>query len=101
MGHSLVVVEHNSLMMQAADFIIDLGPGAADAGGSVVAYGTPEEIATSAKSATGQFSRRGATPTRRNSRRIITHTEKENYHGGTESTESLESIAKEIWCCIN
>ncbi|MGI9428251.1 MAG: excinuclease ABC subunit UvrA, partial [Bythopirellula sp.] len=40
MGHSLVVVEHNSLMMQAADYIIDLGPGAADEGGQVIAMGT-------------------------------------------------------------
>ena len=55
MGHSLVVVEHNSLMMQAADFIIDLGPGAADEGGAVVAVGTPEEIAANEASVTGKF----------------------------------------------
>jgi len=55
MGHSLVVVEHNSLMMQAADYIIDLGPGAADEGGRVVACGTPEEVAANAESLTGQF----------------------------------------------
>lgn len=55
MGHSLVVVEHNSLMMQAADFMIDLGPGAADAGGKVIAVGTPEEIAANKASLTGEF----------------------------------------------
>jgi len=55
MGHSLVVVEHNSLMMQAADFLIDLGPAAADEGGRVVAVGTPEEIAANAESVTGKF----------------------------------------------
>ncbi len=55
MGHSLVVVEHNSLMMQAADHIIDLGPGAAENGGQVVAAGTPEEIAKHPDSATGKF----------------------------------------------
>lgn len=55
MGHSLVVVEHNSLMMQAADYIVDLGPGAADAGGRVVACGTPEEIITIPESLTGKY----------------------------------------------
>ena len=55
MGHSLVVVEHNSLMMQAADYMIDLGPAAADEGGRVVAVGTPEEIAAHAESVTGKF----------------------------------------------
>jgi excinuclease ABC subunit A len=53
-GHSLVVVEHNVLMMKAADWIIDLGPGAADAGGRVVAAGAPEEVAECAESVTGR-----------------------------------------------
>jgi excinuclease ABC subunit A len=53
-GHSLVIVEHNLQLMTAADWIIDLGPGAADDGGQVVATGTPEEIATCDQSATGQ-----------------------------------------------
>ncbi|MDC0935244.1 excinuclease ABC subunit UvrA [Pirellulales bacterium] len=55
MGHSLIVVEHNLLLMQAADYIIDLGPGAAEAGGHVVAAGTPEEIAANEASATGRY----------------------------------------------
>ncbi len=55
MGHSLLVVEHNSLMMQSADYLLDLGPGAADAGGRVVACGTPEEIAQHPDSLTGKF----------------------------------------------
>nr|WP_237607471.1 excinuclease ABC subunit UvrA [Roseimaritima sediminicola] len=53
-GHSLVVVEHNVQLMQAADYIIDLGPGAADQGGQVVAEGTPEEVAEVAASVTGR-----------------------------------------------
>ncbi len=44
-GHSLIVVEHNLQMMKAADYIIDLGPGAADEGGRIVSQGTPEFIA--------------------------------------------------------
>ncbi|MEM8679884.1 MAG: excinuclease ABC subunit UvrA, partial [Planctomycetota bacterium] len=51
-GHSLIIVEHNLLMMQAADYIIDLGPGAAEAGGKLVAAGTPEEVANCAASPT-------------------------------------------------
>jgi excinuclease ABC subunit A len=49
-GHSLIVVEHNLQMMKAADYIIDLGPGAAEEGGRVVAKGTPEMIARSSGS---------------------------------------------------
>ena len=48
-GHSLIVVEHNLQMMKAADYIIDLGPGAAEEGGQVVAKGTPEIIARNAR----------------------------------------------------
>ncbi|MCA9184845.1 MAG: excinuclease ABC subunit UvrA [Planctomycetales bacterium] len=54
MGHSLIVVEHNLQMMRAADYIVDLGPGASDDGGQVVAQGTPEMVARNSQSATGQ-----------------------------------------------
>jgi excinuclease ABC subunit A len=54
-GHSLVIVEHNLQIMKSADWIIDLGPGAADQGGQVVATGTPEEIAACAESVTGHI----------------------------------------------
>ena len=56
-GHSLLVVEHNLQMMRAADYIIDLGPGAADEGGEVVAKGTPEFVARQEDSATATFLR--------------------------------------------
>jgi excinuclease ABC subunit A len=52
-GHSLIVVEHNLQLIKAADYIIDLGPGAADAGGEVVVQGTPEKVARERRSATG------------------------------------------------
>ncbi len=54
-GHSLIVVEHNLQMMKAADYIVDLGPGAADEGGQVVVKGTPERVANHAKSVTAKF----------------------------------------------
>ena len=54
-GHSLIVVEHNRQLMRAADYIIDLGPGAAADGGRVIAQGTPEQVATVAESKTGHI----------------------------------------------
>ena len=54
-GHSLIVVEHNLQLMKAADYLIDLGPGAADEGGRVVADGTPEMVARSKESVTARF----------------------------------------------
>jgi excinuclease ABC subunit A len=54
-GHSLLVVEHNLQIMKAADYIIDLGPGAADEGGEIVAKGTPEMVARTNGSVTAGF----------------------------------------------
>ena len=54
-GHSIIVITHNLQLMKAADYIIDLGPGAADQGGQVVATGTPEQIAACTDSVTGRF----------------------------------------------
>lgn len=53
-GNSLIVVEHNLHLIQAADYVIDLGPGAAEDGGRIVAVGTPEEVARNRESVTGQ-----------------------------------------------
>ncbi|MDR0276203.1 MAG: excinuclease ABC subunit UvrA, partial [Burkholderiaceae bacterium] len=52
-GHSLIVIEHNLDVMRAADWIIDLGPGGGDAGGELVAQGTPAQIAAHPTSLTG------------------------------------------------
>src|SRR5947208_4869175 len=57
-GHSLVVIEHNLEVIKCADWIVDLGPEAGDAGGEVVAVGTPEEIAQAENSHTGKFLRK-------------------------------------------
>ncbi|HEV3022606.1 MAG TPA: excinuclease ABC subunit UvrA, partial [Pirellulales bacterium] len=54
-GHSLIVVEHNLHLIKAADYVIDLGPGAADEGGRVVAQGTPEFVSRSPDSITGRY----------------------------------------------
>lgn len=54
-GHSLIVVEHNLQLIKAADFIIDMGPGAAEEGGQVVCAGTPEKVSREPKSITGRY----------------------------------------------
>ena len=57
-GHSLLVIEHNLDVLKTADWLIDLGPDGGEAGGHVVAVGTPEHVATVAGSHTGQYLRR-------------------------------------------
>ncbi|MFM7052749.1 MAG: excinuclease ABC subunit UvrA [Planctomycetota bacterium] len=54
-GHTLVVIEHNLDVVKCADWIIDLGPEGGDRGGTVVAAGTPEQIAKSKASWTGRW----------------------------------------------
>ena len=54
-GNTVVVIEHHLDVVKNADYIIDLGPGAGDKGGYIVATGTPEEIAQEESSATGQY----------------------------------------------
>jgi excinuclease ABC subunit A len=54
-GHTVVVIEHHMDVIKAADWIIDLGPDGGDAGGRIVAQGTPEQIVREPASYTGQF----------------------------------------------
>ena len=54
-GNTVVVIEHNLDVIKTADYIIDIGPEGGDRGGTVVAKGTPEEIARCKKSYTGQY----------------------------------------------
>ncbi len=56
-GNTVVVIEHNLEVIKTADWIVDLGPEGGDAGGHVVAIGTPEEVAASPQSYTGQYLR--------------------------------------------
>jgi excinuclease ABC subunit A len=55
LGNTLLIVEHDEAMIRAADYIIDMGPGAGEFGGEVVATGTPEEIMANPRSLTGQY----------------------------------------------
>ncbi len=56
-GNTVIVIEHNLDVVKSADWIIDLGPEGGEGGGTVVAEGTPEEVARSAASYTGRFLR--------------------------------------------
>lgn len=57
-GNTVIVIEHDLDMIKVADYIVDLGPEGGKGGGTVVATGTPEEIASNPKSYTGQFLKR-------------------------------------------
>ena len=54
-GATVVVIEHDLDVIRNADYIIDMGPGGGEAGGKIVAAGTPEEIRNSPESVTGKF----------------------------------------------
>ena len=54
-GNTIIVIEHNLDLIKTADYIIDLGPEGGDAGGEIIAVGTPEQICKNEKSYTGKF----------------------------------------------
>jgi excinuclease ABC subunit A len=56
-GNTMIVIEHNLDVIKQADWVIDLGPEGGEAGGEIVAVGTPEEVAQVEESFTGQFLR--------------------------------------------
>jgi excinuclease ABC subunit A len=56
-GNTVLVIEHNLDVIKQADWIVDLGPEGGEAGGEVIATGTPEDVAAVEESHTGQFLR--------------------------------------------
>lgn len=54
-GNTVVVIEHNLDVIKTADYIIDMGPEGGDGGGTVIAKGTPEQVAKVKNSYTGQY----------------------------------------------
>jgi excinuclease ABC subunit A len=56
-GNTVVVIEHNLEVIKTADWVIDLGPQGGDGGGRIVAAGTPEDVAATKESYTGQYLR--------------------------------------------
>jgi excinuclease ABC subunit A len=67
-GNTIVVIEHNLDVIRSADWILDLGPEGGDAGGRIVAQGTPEQVAGVRASYTGQFLRRALASEQRRAR---------------------------------
>ena len=57
-GNTVIVIEHNLDVIKTADYIIDIGPEGGDGGGTIIATGTPEEVAKHKKSYTGQYIRK-------------------------------------------
>ena len=84
LGNTVLVVEHDEETIRSADFVVDLGPGAGELGGHVVAVGTPEEIAAHPASLTGKFlsgaERIAVPPMRRapNGKHVIIHNPREH-----------------------
>jgi excinuclease ABC subunit A len=61
-GNTVIVIEHNLDVIKTSDWVIDMGPEGGSAGGTVVAQGTPEQIAGQPESYTGQFLAKLVTP---------------------------------------
>ena len=57
-GNTVIVIEHNLDVIKTADYIVDMGPEGGDGGGTVVAMGTPEQVAAMPQSYTGQYLRK-------------------------------------------
>ena len=64
-GNTVILIEHNLDVIKNSDWLIDLGPGAGDKGGKLIATGTPEQLASNAKSFTGKYLKRLLKPTGR------------------------------------
>jgi len=54
-GSTVIIIEHNLDVIKTADWVIDLGPEGGEAGGEIIAAGTPEEVANNPRSHTGVF----------------------------------------------
>jgi excinuclease ABC subunit A len=72
MGNTIIIIEHNMDVIKCADWIIDMGPEGGDAGGTVVAEGTPEEVARKRKSHTGRFLAKALKPAKPTTRKKAT-----------------------------
>src|SRR5581483_5639288 len=83
-GHSIAVIEHNLEVIKCADWVVDLGPEAGDAGGGVVAVGTPEQIVKVKNSHTGRFLRRVISSGAKRSREIPWRNGKGSYPGSLD-----------------
>ncbi len=93
-GNTVLVVEHDEDLMHEADYIFDLGPGAGVHGGHIMAQGTPEQIAQSPDSLTGQYLAGALTMPQRAERRPMQATRTITLEGAT--TNNLKNVNIEI-----
>ena len=100
LGNTVIVVEHDEGTMRAADHIVDLGPGAGEHGGRIVAEGRPEEIERVAESLTGQFlSGTRQIPVPRRRRRPAGHIEIEA--AAQHNLQKVDArIPLGVFCCV-
>ena len=100
LGNTVIVVEHDEGTMMAADHLVDLGPGAGEHGGHVIAAGTPAEVSRDAASLTGQYlsgKRRIEVPTRRREPRgaLLVRGAREHNLKGIDVAVPLG-----VFCCV-
>jgi excinuclease ABC subunit A len=100
LGNTVIVVEHDEGTMRAADHLVDLGPGAGEHGGHVIAAGTPAEVAGDAASLTGQYlagKRRIAVPAERREPRgaLVVRNAREHNLKGIDV-----AIPLGVFCCV-
>ena len=90
-GNTVILIEHNLDVIKNSDWLIDLGPGAGDNGGELIATGTPEQLSANPKSFTGKYLKRLLKPTGRGAVPAKTNT------SGTKASKSSgKSKKKEV-----
>ena len=87
-GNTVLIIEHDPDVIQAVDYIIDVGPGGGSKGGEIVAAGTPAEIMTCAKSITGKYLTKNAT--RKLNHQLLRHNKVLTIRGASE--HNLQNI---------
>ena len=98
-GNSVIVVEHDEDTIRAADYVLDLGPGAGPHGGHLTAQGTPAEIERNVNSLTGRFLS-GAETIKPPAKRIVPGKDWLTVHGATEHTLKNIDVAFPLGCFI-
>ena len=104
LGNSVIVVEHDHDAIHAADYIVDMGPGAGEHGGQVVAQGTPEEIRLAAHSLTGQYlagHRQIPMPVAAASRRSDADADDHRRHAATTCSNVTLKLPVGVFVCVH
>jgi excinuclease ABC subunit A len=94
-GDTVLVIEHNLDVIKSADYIIDMGPEGGEEGGTIIATGTPEEVAQRPESYTGHFLKRVLDPESRHARARALPVLRDVRSAGEEGTEDGGGIAGE------